>query len=95
MDRSAEACRCYDYIEVGGGPSTVKAAAKRRLTDSVKTALNLADGIVVPESSIMNWVHRIASSGLREAGLPPTYVLAVDDLSRGRSVQLRPTAPVP
>ena len=36
-------------IEVVVDRLTVKAAAKRRLTDSVETALNLADGIVVLE----------------------------------------------
>ena len=58
-------------IEVVVDRLTVKATAKQRLTDSVETALNLADGIVVLE-----FVDRdddapaSRAAVLREAGLP-------------------------
>ncbi len=58
-------------IEVVVDRLTVKASAKQRLTDSVETALNLADGIVVLE-----FVDRRPrrpqprAAVLREAGLP-------------------------
>ncbi len=58
-------------IEVVVDRLTVKATAKQRLTDSVETALNLADGIVVLE--FVDHEHEGAApraAVLREAGLP-------------------------
>ena len=58
-------------IEVVVDRLTVKATAKQRLTDSVETALNLADGIVVLE--FVDRRRRPPASRaavLREAGLP-------------------------
>lgn len=71
-------------IEVVVDRLTVKAAAKRRLTDSVETALNLADGIVVLE--FVDHELRTASRAavLREAGLP----------QRARAGRRRPGAAV-
>lgn len=68
-------------IEVVVDRLTVKASAKQRLTDSVETALNLADGIVVLE-----FVDREESHPHREQrfseklACPNSHPLAVDDL---------------
>src|SRR5574337_670794 len=68
-------------IEVVVDRLTVKASAKQRLTDSVETALNLADGIVVLE-----FVDHEHDSHNREQrfseklACPNGHALAVDDL---------------
>ncbi|MBU3749417.1 MAG: excinuclease ABC subunit A, partial [Mycobacterium sp.] len=68
-------------IEVVVDRLTVKAGAKQRLTDSVETALNLADGIVV-----LDFVDRDEHDPHREQrfserlACPNAHALAVDDL---------------
>ncbi|HNF06254.1 MAG TPA: excinuclease ABC subunit UvrA, partial [Mycobacterium sp.] len=68
-------------IEVVVDRLTVKASAKQRLTDSVETALNLADGIVV-----LDFVDREDDHPHREQrfserlACPNGHPLAVDDL---------------
>jgi len=68
-------------IEVVVDRLTVKASAKQRLTDSVETALNLADGIVV-----LDFVDRDEHDPHREQrfseklACPNGHPLAVDDL---------------
>lgn len=72
-------------IEVVVDRLTVKASAKQRLTDSVETALNLADGIVVLE--FVDHEHDAHNREQRfsgEAGLP----------QRARAGGRRPRAPV-
>lgn len=68
-------------IEVVVDRLTVKAAAKRRLTDSVETALNLADGIVVLEfvDHELGAPHREQRFSEKLA-CPNGHALAVDDL---------------
>ena len=82
-------------IEVVVDRLTVKATAKQRLTDSVETALNLADGIVVLEFVDRDDDHAAPRAAvLREAGLPerPRRWPSTTS-SRGRSRSTRPTAP--
>src|SRR5947209_13967684 len=68
-------------IEVVVDRLTVKASAKQRLTDSIETALGLADGIVVLE-----FVDEDEDAGHREQrfseklACPNGHALAVDDL---------------
>ena len=68
-------------IEVVVDRLTVKATAKQRLTDSVETALNLADGIVVLEfvDREDNHPHREQRFSEKLA-CPNGHPLAVDDL---------------
>jgi excinuclease ABC A subunit len=73
-------------IEVVVDRLTVKATAKQRLTDSVETALNLADGIVVLE-----FVDREDNHPHREQRF--SEKLACPNGHRGRSRSTRPTAP--
>ena len=68
-------------IEVVVDRLTVKATAKQRLTDSVETALGLADGIVVLEFVDHEHDSHTASSGSPRSWPAPTGIaLAVDDL---------------
>ena len=60
---------------------TVKASAKQRLTDSVETALNLADGIVVLEFVDRPRTHPHREQRFSEKlACPNGHPLAVDDL---------------
>ena len=60
---------------------TVKASAKQRLTDSVETALNLADGIVVLEFVDREDDHPHREQRFSEKlACPNGHPLAVDDL---------------
>ena len=71
-------------IEVVVDRLTVKATAKQRLTDSVETALNLADGIVVLEFVICggcNHPYRCWCASEVGCGRPPAGLS--DDLNRG------------
>ena len=82
-------------IEVVVDRLTVKASAKQRLTDSVETALELADGIVVlefvdlPEDDRAPRAHASPSTW----PAPTTTRWRSRTSSRGRSRSTRPTAP--
>ena len=81
-------------IEVVVDRLTVKASAKQRLTDSVETALNLADGIVVLEFPDHEHDRPPASSGSPRSWPAPTGTRWPSTTwSRGRSRSTRPTAP--
>ncbi len=68
-------------IEVVVDRLTVKATAKQRLTDSVETALNLADGIVVLEFVDREDDHPHREQRFSEKlACPNGHPLAVDDL---------------
>ncbi len=69
-------------IEVVIDRLTVKSSAKQRLTDSVETALNLADGIVVLEfvDREDDHPHREQRFSEKLACPPNGHPLAVDDL---------------
>ncbi len=68
-------------IEVVVDRLTVKASSKRRLTDSVETALNLADGIVVLEFVDREDDHPHREQRFSEKlACPNGHPLAVDDL---------------
>ncbi len=68
-------------IEVVVDRLTVKASAKQRLTDSVETALNLADGIVVLEFVDREDDHPHREQRFSEKlACPNGHPLAVDDL---------------
>ena len=68
-------------IEVVVDRLTVKATAKQRLTDSVETALNLADGIVVLEFVDRDDDHPHREQRFSEKlACPNGHPLAVDDL---------------
>ena len=68
-------------IEVVVDRLTVKASAKQRLTDSVETALNLADGIVVLEFVDRDDDHPHREQRFSEKlACPNGHPLAVDDL---------------
>lgn len=68
-------------IEVVVDRLTVKATAKQRLTDSVETALNLADGIVVLEFVDREEDHPHREQRFSEKlACPNGHPLAVDDL---------------
>src|SRR5260370_36074173 len=69
-------------MEVGVDRLTVKVTAKQRLTDSVETALNLADGIVVLEFPDDHDEHnRPREQRFSEKlACPNGHSLAVDDL---------------
>lgn len=69
-------------IEVVVDRLTVKAAAKQRLTDSVETALNLADGIVVLEfpDDHDEHDHPREQRFSEKLACPNGHPLAVDDL---------------
>ena len=68
-------------IEVVVDRLTVKATAKQRLTDSVETALNLADGIVVLEFVDRDDDHPNREQRFSEKlACPNAHPLAVDDL---------------
>ena len=84
-------------IEVVVDRLTVKASAKQRLTDSVETALGLADGIVVLEFvDHRRRARRTASGGSPRSWPAPTATRWPSTTwSRGRSRSTRPTAPAP
>ena len=70
-------------IEVVVDRLTVKATAKQRLTDSVETALNLADGIVVlefPDHEARESAHPREQRFSEKLACPNSHPLAVDDL---------------
>ena len=68
-------------IEVVVDRLTVKASAKQRLTDSVETALNLADGIVVLEFvDHEHDAHNREQRFSEKLACPNGHPLAVDDL---------------
>ena len=70
-------------IEVVVDRLTVKASAKQRLTDSVETALNLADGIVVlefPDHAPHEPDHHREQRFSEKLACPNGHFLAVDDL---------------
>ncbi|KUI34119.1 ABC-ATPase UvrA [Mycobacterium sp. IS-1590] len=68
-------------IEVVVDRLTVKASAKQRLTDSIETALNLADGIVVLEFVDRDDDHPHREQRFSEKlACPNGHPLAVDDL---------------
>ncbi|HEY2501253.1 MAG TPA: excinuclease ABC subunit A, partial [Mycobacterium sp.] len=70
-------------IEVVVDRLTVKASAKQRLTDSVETALNLADGIVVlefPDHGAHEPDHHREQRFSEKLACPNGHALAVDDL---------------
>ncbi len=68
-------------IEVVVDRLTVKASAKQRLTDSVETALNLADGIVVLEFvDHEHDAHNREQRFSEKLACPNGHALAVDDL---------------
>jgi excinuclease ABC subunit A len=68
-------------IEVVVDRLTVKASSKQRLTDSVETALNLADGIVVLEFVDREDDHPHREQRFSEKlACPNSHPLAVDDL---------------
>ncbi|WP_421845312.1 excinuclease ABC subunit UvrA [Mycobacterium sp.] len=71
-------------IEVVVDRLTVKATAKQRLTDSVETALNLADGIVVlefpDEKGHDQQGHSSEQRFSEKLACPNGHALAVDDL---------------
>jgi excinuclease ABC subunit A len=68
-------------IEVVVDRLTVKASAKQRLTDSVETALNLADGIVVLEFVDHDHdAHNREQRFSEKLACPNGHALAVDDL---------------
>lgn len=68
-------------IEVVVDRLTVKASAKQRLTDSIETALNLADGIVVLEFVDREDDHPHREQRFSEKlACPNGHPLAVDDL---------------
>lgn len=68
-------------IEVVVDRLTVKASAKQRLTDSVETALKLADGIVVLEFVDRDDTHPHREQRFSEKlACPNGHALAVDDL---------------
>jgi excinuclease ABC subunit A len=70
-------------IEVVVDRLTVKATAKQRLTDSVETALNLADGIVVlefPDERHDQPGHPSEQRFSEKLACPNGHPLAVDDL---------------
>jgi excinuclease ABC subunit A len=68
-------------IEVVVDRLTVKASAKQRLTDSVETALNLADGIVVLEFVDHDHdAHNREQRFSEKLACPNGHSLAVDDL---------------
>src|ERR1700758_50005 len=70
-------------IEVVVDRLTVKATAKQRLTDSVETALNLADGIVVlefPDDRAHEHNHPREQRFSEKLACPNGHPLAVDDL---------------
>ncbi len=68
-------------IEVVVDRLTVKASAKQRLTDSVETALNLADGIVVLEFVDHDHdAHNREQRFSEKLACPNGHPLAVDDL---------------
>ena len=81
-------------IEVVVDRLTVKSSAKQRLTDSVETALGLADGIVV-----LDFVDRDEHDPIANSGSPRSWLARTDTRwqwmtsSRGRSRSTRPTAP--
>ena len=82
-------------IEVVVDRLTVKPSAKQRLTDSVETALNLADGIVVLE--FVDHDHDSAHREQRfseKLACPNGHPLAVDDLEP-RSFSFSPLRRVP
>ena len=81
-------------IEVVVDRLTVKASSKQRLTDSVETALGLADGIVVLEFVDQDEDARTASSGSPRSWPAPTGTRSRSTTSsRGRSRSTRRTAP--
>ena len=82
-------------IEVVVDRLTVKASSKQRLTDSIETALGLADGIVVLEFVDQDEDARASRAAvLREARLPQrARAWRWTISSRGRSRSTRPTAP--
>src|ERR1700758_3580885 len=70
-------------IEVVVDRLTVKLTAKQRLTDSVETALNLADGIVVlefPDDRAHEHDHPREQRFSEKLACPNGHALAVDDL---------------
>lgn len=68
-------------IEVVVDRLTVKSSAKQRLTDSIETALNLADGIVVLEFVDRDDDHPHREQRFSEKlACPQGHALAVDDL---------------
>ncbi len=70
-------------VEVVVDRLTVKASAKQRLTDSVETALNLADGIVVlefPDDRAQEHDRPREQRFSEKLACPNGHALAVDDL---------------
>jgi excinuclease ABC subunit A len=70
-------------IEVVVDRLTVKATAKQRLTDSVETGLNLADGIIVlefPDDRAHDHDHPREQRFSERLACPNGHALAVDDL---------------
>ena len=88
-------------IEVVVDRLTVKPSAKQRLTDSVETALNLADGIVVLEFLDHGAASRRLTTTTVSSGSPRSWPARTvtrwpsTTWSRGRSRSTRPTAPAP
>ena len=83
-------------IEVVVDRLTVKASSKQRLTDSVETALNLADGIVVLEFVDRKTIIPTASSGSLKSWPAPTGIRWPSTISSpGRSRSTRRTGPAP
>ena len=83
-------------IEVVVDRLTVKATAKQRLTDSVETALNLADGIVVlefPDERATTTTAPASSASPRSWPAPTGIRWPSTTWSRGRSRSTRRTAP--
>jgi excinuclease UvrABC ATPase subunit len=81
-------------IEVVVDRLTVKASAKQRLTDSVETALNLADGIVVLDFVDREDDHPHREQRFSENWPAPTATRWPSTTSnRGRSRSTRRTAP--